>query len=101
MKLYLAAACNPSNPHGLFSGSGLPHTCASSDTLTNILTIAFTIIGAMAFLFMVIAGLRYVTSQGDPAKISSAKNQIIYSAVGLIIAASAVLIVNFILGSTK
>lgn len=77
--------------------TGLPQV-DTQNSLATILTITFTIIGAMALLFMVIAGFRYITSSGDPAKVASAKNQIVYTAIGLIIAASAAAIVNFVLG---
>jgi hypothetical protein len=79
------------------SQTGLPQVSASQNTLAKILTIVFTIIGAMALLFMIIAGLRYITSAGDPAKVATAKNQILYTAIGLIIAASAAAVVNFVL----
>ncbi|HEX5395336.1 MAG TPA: hypothetical protein VFW52_03245 [Candidatus Saccharimonadales bacterium] len=80
--------------------SAFPQTPANDDTLKVILTIVFMAIGAIAFLLMVIAGLRYVLAQGDPQKIATAKNQIIYTAIGLILAASAAAIVNFVIGQT-
>lgn len=83
------------------SDDNLPHVKADSDTLTTVLTVVFTIIGALAFFLMVLAGLRYVMSQGNPEKVTSAKNQILYSFVGLVVAASAVAIVNFVLGRTE
>lgn len=79
------------------SKTGLP-SVDTQNSLSTILTIVFTIIGAMALLFMVIGGFRYITSGGDPAKVTSAKNQILYTAIGLIIAASAAALVNYVLG---
>ena len=67
-------------------------------TLQNILNIAFVIIGALAFLMLVIAGLRYVLSQGDVNKVAEIKRQILYSFIGLVVAAMAAAIVNFVLG---
>jgi hypothetical protein len=80
------------------NNSALPQTPADDNTLTTILTIVFTIIGGIAFLLMVIAGLRYVLAQGDPQKVTTAKNQILYTAIGLILAISAAAIVNFVIG---
>lgn len=82
----------------LVDRSNLPQTQATSGTLKNILTIVFTVIGALAFLMIVIAGFRYVISQGEPDKIAEIKRQIIYALIGLIIAASAAAIVNFVIG---
>ena len=76
----------------------LPQTRADQDTLNTVLTIVFVTIGALAVLIMVIAGIRYITAQGEPAKMAEAKNMIIYSLIGLVIAASAWAIVNFVLG---
>lgn len=59
------------------------------------------ILGAIAVISIVIGGLRYVTSDGDPSKIQSAKNVILYSVVGIIVAVLAYAIVNFILDRLK
>ncbi len=82
----------------LVSDKSLPHTGASPQTLSKILTQIFIVVGALAFLMMVIAGFRYVISQGQPEKVAEIKRQIIYAFIGLIIAASAAAIVNFVLG---
>ncbi len=55
------------------------------------------IIGAVAVLMIVIGGLRYVLSNGDSTATANAKNTILYAAVGLVIAAMANAIVNFVL----
>jgi hypothetical protein len=82
------------------SKTGLPQVSANQSTLNTFLNIAFTIIGAISILFIVIAGLRYITSQGEPAKVETAKNQILYAVIGLIIAASAAAVVNVVLNRT-
>jgi hypothetical protein len=79
-------------------GSGaIPTTQATSDALQHILNIGFIIIGALAFFVIVLAGFRYVISRGDPSKIADARRQILYGALGLIVAALASAIVNFVL----
>ena len=83
---------------GIIDSSPLPRAEASSTTLKTIFLIAFAIIGALAFLFMVIAGARYALSKGEPDNVQKAKNEMKYSALGLIIAASAAAIVNFVIG---
>mgnify|MGYP000450994474 CR=1 FL=1 len=76
----------------------LPQVDASEGKLQDILNIVFVVIGALAFLMLVVAGLRYVLAQGDPTKVAEARRQIIYSFVGLIVAVLAVAIVNLVLG---
>jgi hypothetical protein len=46
----------------------------------------------------VVAGLLYITARGNPEKVTTARNRILYSVMGLVLAASAVAIVNVVLG---
>lgn len=98
--LTLAATCNTATG-GLIDSSSLPNTCANQDTLTTVLSILFAVIGALAFLMIVIAGLRYIFAQGEPNSIAEAKRMLIYSAIGLIISASAFAIVNYVVGAAS
>jgi len=95
---FAAAACKTGNNNALISGGPLPHTCANAGTVTTIFNIAFVIIGALAFLFVVIGGARYALSKGEPENIQKAKNEIKYALIGLVIVASAAAIVNFVTG---
>lgn len=95
---FFAQACTaPTSGAKVIGGDCLPKTSASSDTISTVFLIAFAVIGAIAFLFLVIGGTRYVMSQGNPESIQKAKNQIQYSLIGLIIAASAAAVVNFVI----
>lgn len=85
----------------LIDKSPLPQASADDTRLQTILNILFVTLGALAFLLLVIAGFRYVLAQGDPQKVASAKNMIIYTVVGLVVAASAAAIVNYVLGSVS
>ncbi|MEX1058986.1 MAG: pilin [Candidatus Saccharimonadales bacterium] len=76
----------------------LPQTPADQPTLNKILTFIFVTIGALAVLMIVIAGLRYIVARGEPTKMAEAKNMILYSLIGLVIAALAATIVNYALG---
>jgi hypothetical protein len=80
----------------LVDPNSLPQPKADTNTLGRILTELFTIIGAVAFLMLVITGLRYVLSQGEPNKTAELRRQIFYLALGLAIAASADLIVTLV-----
>lgn len=80
--------------------SGLPKTQASQDNLTTILNIVFAIMGALAFLMLVVAGFRYTISQGDPTRVADSKRMIIYTIAGLVVIALAATIVNFVLNKT-
>jgi hypothetical protein len=82
---------------GLINACKLPQPSANQATLSHLLTIFFTVIGAVAFLMLVIAGFRYVVSGGEPQKAAEARRQIIFIAAGLILAVLADVIVTFVL----
>lgn len=86
---------------GLVSSSSLPKTCATPDTISNVLTILFIVLGALAFLMMVVAGFRFVISAGKPDETAAAKRQIAYSLAGLIVAALAAVIVQFVVNKAS
>ncbi len=79
------------------STNQLPKVAADSSQLQDMLNLGLTIIGGLAVLFIVISGLRYMTAGGDPAKTASARSQLLYAAVGLVVAGMAAVIVNFVL----
>jgi len=98
MHFFLASVCNTGNSSALLNSSPFPHACANSTTTKTIFLILFSIIGGLALLFMVIGGARYALSKGEPDNIQKAKNELKYSAIGLIITALAAAIVNFFIG---
>lgn len=55
------------------------------------------IIGIIAVVMIMLGGVKYITSQGDAAQAASAKNTILYAAIGLVVAAMAQIIVRFVL----
>lgn len=76
---------------------GIP--TGSGDTLfTNILNLVYFISGTIAVIVIIIAGIMYTISSGDAAKITRAKNMLLYSVVGLIIVIAAYAITNFVTG---
>lgn len=69
----------------------------TANKLQVILNIVLAIMGAAAVLVIVLAGFRYIVSQGSPDQVQQAKSAIIYSLVGLVVIMSAFAIVNFVL----
>lgn len=63
--------------------------------LNNIIAIA----GVIAVIFIIVSGVTYMTSAGDPGKIQKAKSTLLYSVIGLIVVALAYAIVNFAIGA--
>jgi hypothetical protein len=77
------------------SKSGLPQPNTNT-ALQTVLTDFFIVIGAIAFLVVVISGLQYITARGNPEKVTQAKNMLTYSIVGLVIASLAASIVRIV-----
>lgn len=76
---------------------GIPKTQATPGVFNTVLRAVFAVIGAMALLYVTLAGFKYVTSGGDPNAVAKAKNQILYGIIGLIVAISAYSLVGFVL----
>lgn len=77
-------------PTDLFGAGGI------FQTVTNVLLF---VIGAVSVVMLIIGGIRYTVSQGDSSAVTSAKNTILYSVVGLLVAILAFAAVNFVIGS--
>jgi hypothetical protein len=66
-------------------------------TIKPIVNFIFGLAGALAVLFVVIGGLRYILSRGNPDGVSKAKDTIVYALVGLAIVITAYGIISFVL----
>ncbi len=69
------------------------------DVAVKIINVIVGLVGIIAVAVIVIGGITFATSQGDPSKASKAKNTILYGVVGLVISMLAFAIVNFVLKS--
>ena len=55
------------------------------------------VLGIVSVIFIIVGGIGYATSQGDSGKTKKARDTILYSVIGLIVALLAFAIVTFIL----
>lgn len=65
--------------------------------LTRAAAILALVTGVISLFIMTIAGLRFITSGGDPQKVTSARQAIVYATIGIAVAISAQAIVTFVL----
>lgn len=68
-------------------------------TLNTIINVVIGVIGFIAVAVIILGGVQYTTSTGDAAKVTKAKNTIMYGIIGLVVAMLAFAIVNFVLGN--
>lgn len=77
-------------PESLFGAGGI------FETISKVLLF---IIGAVSVIMLIIGGIRYTISQGDSSAVTSAKNTILYSIIGLVVAILAFAAVDFVIKS--
>lgn len=70
---------------------------AVMDRVNTAINVILGILGVVAVAMIIMGGIQYATSQGDAAKATKARNTILYSIIGLVIALLAFAIVNFVL----
>lgn len=101
-------AANTCDPNLLTIDNGAQ--CAKADSAKDNLfapngifaTIANTLIflvGAVAVIFLIIGGLRYVVSNGDSKAVEGAKNTILYAIVGIVVAVISFALVQFVINA--
>lgn len=79
-------------------GPTLPKVAANSNQVANILQLVFLAIGILAMVYIIIAGVRLITSFGeDPEALKKVRQSIIYAAVGLAVCLSAELIISLVI----
>ena len=83
--------------------SGMNATSAGTSTPTNanvviknVTNTMFFIIGAVSVIMLIYGGIRYTTSGGNANSVTAAKNTIMYSIIGLVVAILAFAVVNFV-----
>ena len=96
-----ATTANEQAQNGVNSINPEGKSASLTDMIKIILTAVFTVIGMVAVVMIILGGVNYATSQGDPAKATKAKNTIMYAVIGLVITLLAIAIVNFVLSSLQ
>lgn len=78
-------------------GAGMPEELlVNIKNITNTMLLA---IGVISVIMIVIGGIRYTVSGGDEKGTKGAKDTILYSIIGLVVALLAFAIVNFVLNN--
>ena len=95
--------CPEGSLNSSYSNSIAECNVAKEDNLipviTTIINVLIGVLGIVAVIVIIFAGIQFVTSSGDAQKVAKAKNTILYGVIGLLIALLAYPIVNFVLSS--
>jgi uncharacterized membrane protein YoaK (UPF0700 family) len=74
----------------------------SADSVVRIVVNTVLVAGGItAVITIIIAGYMYTISGGNPSEVEKSKNAIMYAVIGLIVAGSAFVLVNFVIGRFK
>jgi hypothetical protein len=90
------AACNGNDTE--ICKSSPADLIGTNGVLKNVISILLYVAGTIAVIMIIVGALRYITSDGDPGKASTARMTVIYALVGLVIAVMSYGIVNFVIG---
>ena len=76
-------------------GDDVPQDLAG-EVFKNVVNILLFIIGAVSVIMLIYGGIRYTTSGGNTNSVTAAKNTIMYSIIGLVVAILAFAVVQFV-----
>ena len=79
----------------------IPDTPASADKLASLIIYAGAVAAVISVLVIVIAGIQFILSSGEPGKVAKARNAILYAVVGLVVSLSATAIASFVARSVS
>lgn len=71
---------------------------ANDTTVSTLLSIVFALGAGVALLVIIVAGIQFILSRGDPGRATTARNAILYAAVGLILCMTAFSLVRYFVG---
>src|SRR3989344_6046334 len=68
-------------------------------TIVDIVNVLLGLIGLIAAIYLVMGGVRYITSEGEEDQTKKAKNTIIYAVIGIIVIGFSAVLVNFVISN--
>ena len=69
--------------------------------LTKAINLITFLTGVASIIIIILGGIKYVVSTGDPGKVGSAKDTILYAVIGLLVSVSARGIILFVVNRVK
>lgn len=90
-------ACDTLGSDSAFCSSKSDNVAGGNGFAKAITDILLFLVGTAAVIMIVVGGIKYTTSNGDASQVKSAKDTIMYSVIGLIVAIMAWGIVTFVI----
>lgn len=86
--------CEEANKNSTKTDNGLFGTNGILNKVANVLVV---VVGVAGVIMVIVGGIQYTLSAGDPARVTKAKDLIIYALVGMVIAVLAKGIIVFVI----
>mgnify|MGYP001617520286 CR=1 FL=1 len=93
LALTLPGNYNLQPPTGIPGGGFSP---TGQNILVAFVSLLLLIAAVLAIIFLLLGGIRWITSAGDPKGVEAARKQITYAIIGLIVAFLGFIIVNIV-----
>jgi len=84
------------HPAKMLAGLGHPGTTGIGKLASDILLILVSIAASLSVIFIVIAGIKFVTSGGDSKKLASASGTLTYAIIGIVVTVLAFIILRIV-----
>lgn len=81
---------------GIPTSGGVAILRGLEGVFSSLISVALGLAGIALFIMLVIGGLRYITSGGDPKAAEAARRTLTFAILGMVLVASAFLILRFI-----
>jgi len=69
-----------------------------SGVFKNVINMMLYVAGVIAVVMIIVSSIRMVNSRGESDNVAKARHTLMYAVIGLVVAASAFAVVNFVLG---
>ncbi|NTW61729.1 hypothetical protein HGB24_03550 [Candidatus Saccharibacteria bacterium] len=66
------------------------------DYINTVVDVMLFFIGTVSVVTIIVGGVRYVTSHGEPKAVETAKNTVFYAVIGVVVAVASYAIVHFV-----
>ncbi|HOX30241.1 MAG TPA: pilin [Candidatus Paceibacterota bacterium] len=93
-----SAALDPPDPETDVTKDTTPPTNSVEEAINNVMNWFFIIVLIIAVMFLLYAGFLFITAGGDPDKVNSARQNVMYAMVGVAVAVLAKGIVALVQG---
>lgn len=80
----------------IIRGVNIPMVELSSSSIQGALGFMFALAGIIALIFVLIGAVKFTASGGDPQKIASGRNTVLYALIGLVVALFSATIVSIV-----